>query len=61
MEPLQTTAILPGTKWSCLLLHIVLQDALSEVMKVYPPLKLKLFVEDVTAFMEGRNKEFARC
>ena len=31
-EPLQTiTAILPGSKWSCLLLRIVLQDALSEV------------------------------
>ena len=31
-EPLQTiTAILPGSKWNCLLLRIVLQDALSEV------------------------------
>ena len=31
-EPLRTiTAILPGSKWSCLLLRIVLQDALSEV------------------------------
>ena len=30
-EPLWTiTAILPGSKWSCLLLRIVLQDALSE-------------------------------
>ena len=27
------TAILPGFKWSCLLLRIVLQDALSEVTK----------------------------
>ena len=35
-EPLQTiTAIFPGSKWSCLLLRIVLQDALSEVTKVY--------------------------
>ena len=35
-EPLQTiTAILPGSKWSCLLLRIVLQDALSEVTKIY--------------------------
>ena len=35
----------------------VLQDALSEVMKVYPPLKLKVFVADIAAFMEQRNKE----
>ena len=35
----------------------MLQDALGEVMKVYPPLKLKVFVDDITAFMDGRNKE----
>ena len=35
-ESLRTiTAILPGSKWSCLLLRIVLQNALSEVTKVY--------------------------
>ena len=51
-EPLQTiTAILPGSKRSCLALRIVLQDALSEVMKVYPP--LTMMVQDITAFMEG--------
>ena len=33
------------------------QDALSEVMKVYPLVKLKAFVYDITAFLEGRNKE----
>ena len=34
-EPFRTiTAILSGTKWSCLLLRIVLQDALSEVIKI---------------------------
>ena len=39
-EPLHSiTAILPGSKWSCLLLRIVLQDAYSEVTKIYPPLK----------------------
>ena len=37
----------------------VLQVALSEVMKVCPSLKLKVFVEDITVFMEGRNKELA--
>ena len=36
-EPLTTiTAILPGSKWSCLFFRIVLQDALSEVTKTYP-------------------------
>ena len=35
-DPLQTiTAILSGSKWSGLLLRIVLQDALSEVVKAY--------------------------
>ena len=38
-EPVQpVTAILPGSQWSCLLLRVVLRDALSEVTKVYPPL-----------------------
>ena len=45
-EPLRTiTAIWPGSKWSCLLLSIVLQDALSEVTEIYPPLKLRVFVD----------------
>ena len=57
-EPFQTiTAILLGSKWSCLLLRIVLQDALSEVTKIYPSLILRVFVDDITAFMNGRNKE----
>ena len=35
-EPLRTiTAIFPGSKWSCLLLRIALQDALSEVTKIF--------------------------
>ena len=35
-EPHETiTAILPGSKWSCLLLRVVLQDALSGVTKIY--------------------------
>ena len=59
-EPLQTiTDILLGSKWSCWLLRFVLQDASSEVVKVYPPLKLMVFVVDTTAFMEGRNIEMA--
>ena len=47
------TAIFLGSTGSCLLLRMVLQDALSEVMEVYPSLKLKVFVDDITAFMEG--------
>ena len=60
-EPLQTiTAILRGSKWSCLpLLVVVLQDALTEVSKIFPPLKLSVFVDDSKAFMNGRNQEFA--
>ena len=38
--------------------RIVLQNALSEVMKVYPLLKLRrVLVDKITAFMKGRNKE----
>ena len=31
-----TTAILTGSKWSCLLLRVVLQDAPSEVTNILP-------------------------
>ena len=59
-EPLATiTAILPGSKWSCLLLRIVLQDALSEVTKIYPPLKLRVFADDSTALVKERNGDVA--
>ena len=37
----------------------MLQDVTSEVAKVYLPLRLNVFVDDTTAFMEGRNKELA--
>ena len=43
-EPLQTiSAILPGSKLSCLLLRIVLQDALSEVTKFLPSAEIEGF------------------
>ena len=59
-EPLRTiTAILPGSQWSGLLLRIVLQDALSEVTRIYPPLKLRVFVDDITALLMGKNKVVA--
>ena len=41
-----------------MLLRIVLQDSVSEVTKVYPPSKLKVFLDDITASMEERDKEF---
>ena len=58
-EPLQTITALPGSKWSCLLLRIVLQDALSQVTTIYPPLKLMVFVDDITALVKEKNREVA--
>ena len=40
-----------------LLLRVVQQDALSEVMKVYPLRKLRVSVGDIEAFTEERTKE----
>ena len=51
--------LLPRPKWSCLLLRIVFQDALSGVMKNYPPLKLRVFADDITVLVQGRNNEVA--
>ena len=47
---------LSGSKWSCLLLRSVLQGALSEVMKVDPPMVLEFFVDDIIAFIDGGDK-----
>ena len=47
------TALLPGSRLSCLLLRIVMQDALSEVTKNLLPLKLTVSVDDITAFING--------
>ena len=56
-EPLRiNTAIFPGAKWSCLSQRVVLQDASSEVTKNYPPLELRVFVDDITALLMGKNK-----
>ena len=40
-----------------LLLRIVLQYALREATNIFPPLKLRVFVDDTTPFMIGRNEE----
>ena len=45
---------LPVSKWSCLLPRIVLQAALGEVTQIYPPLKLRVFVDDITALVKGK-------
>ena len=51
-EPLATiTAILPGSKWSCLRLRIVLQDALSDVTKKSTP----GFVDNITALVKRKE------
>ena len=39
--------------------HCVLQYALSEVTKIYPPLKLKVFVDDITALLMAKKEEVA--
>ena len=39
-----------------LLLRIVLQDALSDVAKNYFPLKLRVFVDDITALFDGEEQ-----
>ena len=36
-----------------------MQDALSEVTQIFPPLKLRVFLDDITAIVKGRNKEVA--
>ena len=38
---------------------LFLQDALSEVLKIYLPLKLRVFVDGITALVKERNKEMA--
>ena len=37
----------------------MLQDALREVTNIYPPLKLKVFVDDITTLLMGKNREVA--
>ena len=37
----------------------MLQDVLSEVTKIYTSLKLRVFVDGITALLMGRNKEVA--
>ena len=34
-----------------------MQDALREAIGIYPPLKLRVFVDDVTALLMEKNKE----
>ena len=61
-DPVQTiTAIFLGSKWSCLLLRVVLLDALSEVLNVYQRLKLNAFVGDIKLqFMSKVSKQCLR-
>ena len=42
-----------------MLLRFVLQDALSEVTQFYLTLKLRVFVDDITALLIVKNKKVA--
>ena len=42
-----------------LLLRVVSQDAPSEVTKIYPPLKLRIFADDITALLMGKKSVVA--
>ena len=42
-----------------LLPRVVSQDAPSEVTNIYPPLKLRVFVDDITALLMGKNSVVA--
>ena len=58
-EPLTTiTAILPKSKWNCLLSRIVRQDALSEITKIHPSLKLRVFVDNIKALGKEKTKKW---
>ena len=37
----------------------MLRHALSEVTKIYPPLKQRVSVDDITGILKGRNEELA--
>ena len=57
-EPLQTTtAIFPGSKWSVLLLRTVMQEAMSEVLNVYPQLMMKVYVDGTTIHVWDKNRK----
>ena len=40
--------------------RIVLQDALSEVTKIDPPLKLRVFLDDFTALLMVKTRKFLK-
>ena len=40
-------ASLPGSKWSNLLLRIVMKDATTKVFEVYLELRLRVYVDDI--------------
>ena len=57
-DPLQTiTAILRGSTWSVLLLRMVMQEAMSEVLSVYPQFEMNVCVDDIKIHVWGENRE----
>ena len=44
-------------EWRCLLLRIVLQDAFNEVLKVYAPMTVRVFVDDIDIAVSREREE----
>ena len=60
-DQLQTiTLTMEGSKWSLLILMIFMQDAMSEVLNMYPQLNMKVYVVDTKAHVGSNNKEIPR-
>ena len=60
-DPLQTPdAILPSTKWSVLVLRNVMQDAMSEVWKVYlAPEITSIFLRQKSSCLRNKSRRSA--
>ena len=51
-------AIFLGSKWSVVQMRSVMRDAIGEVLKVYPHLKLQVYVDDLNIL--GKTKRSCR-
>ena len=54
------TAMLAVSKWSVLLQRIVMRDAMSDVLNVFPQLQMRVYVGDGKIHVWRINKEFPR-
>eukprot|EP00973_Karenia_brevis_P096112 12430658-Karenia_brevis.AAC.1 len=54
-EPLQTfTAIIAGSQWSVALLRMVIMWPMGQLLTLFPPLRLKVYVDDICATVSGK-------